>query len=73
VVRTGGIGPAYAEPIPGWCDNANAGNALFAAIGLGMLPLVSARSNSLIEGSLPVDLMANFLVAVTWYTAVHKT
>jgi fatty acyl-CoA reductase len=59
------------EPIPGWIDNLNGCTGVLTAIGSGLLKAmygVKSKTADLV----PVDLVANCILATGWYTAANK-
>ncbi|XP_045176166.1 fatty acyl-CoA reductase 1-like [Mercenaria mercenaria] len=71
IFRPSIVGATYQEPIAGWVDNLNGPTGLFAAIGKGVLRIMKGDFSATAD-IIPVDLATNMLIAVGWYTAIHK-
>ncbi|XP_052801247.1 fatty acyl-CoA reductase 1-like [Mya arenaria] len=71
IFRPSIVGATYQEPFRGWVDNVNGPTGLLAAIGKGVLRIMKGDHDATAD-LIPADLATNMLIAVGWYTAVHK-
>ncbi|XP_052228168.1 fatty acyl-CoA reductase 1-like isoform X2 [Dreissena polymorpha] len=71
IFRPSIVGATYVEPVRGWVDNVNGPTGLLAAIGKGVLRIMKGDFNATAD-IIPADFATNMLLAVGWYTAVHK-
>lgn len=71
VVRPSIVLPAWKEPYEGWTDTLNGTPGLMLAAGTGMFRVVpgnkSCRCNIV-----PVDVVANYIIAAGWHTHMRK-
>jgi len=71
IVRPSIVGASWQEPFPGWVDNFNGPTGLLAAIGKGILRMMSGDFNGTAD-VIPVDIATNLMISAAWYTAVER-
>nr|KAF6494853.1 fatty acyl-CoA reductase 2 [Rousettus aegyptiacus] len=71
IVRPSIISSTWQEPFPGWIDNVNGPGELIIATGKGLLQLLTVGPMTVVD-LIPVDTVANLILAAGWYTAVHR-
>jgi fatty acyl-CoA reductase len=71
IVRPSIVGASWQEPFPGWVDNFNGPSGMLAAIGKGILRMMSGNFNGTAD-VIPVDIATNLMIASAWYTAVER-
>lgn len=59
---------ANEEPIPGWIDNINGPSGVIAGAGCGLLRVSRGDSRCIAE-MVPVDLVVNSMIAISYKTA----
>lgn len=62
---------AHKEPIAGWIDNINGPSGIVAGAGCGLIRVVRGNSGCLAE-MVPVDLVVNSMIAISYKTAKTK-
>ncbi|XP_072762936.1 fatty acyl-CoA reductase 1-like [Anoplolepis gracilipes] len=65
IVRPSVVINSLRDPMPGWIDNFNGPMGLIAAGGKGLLPVAYA-SNNISQDDIPVDIVINTIILVTW-------
>jgi fatty acyl-CoA reductase len=70
IVRPSIIGGAYAEPLEGWVDSYIGPAGLSLAAGLGAMRVMRGSARNHLD-LVPVDLVANCLLATSYHTAVN--
>eukprot|EP00794_Sanderia_malayensis_P018243 gene18243-20063_t len=73
ILRPSIICSAYDEPYPGWIDNYNGLIGLMAATGKGMLRTMLYASGEAVADVVPVDYVANSIIAATYYGAFNPS
>lgn len=68
IVRPSIIGSTWKSPVPGWVDNFNGPAAVCLAAGTGVMRVMPGKEEALAD-VIPVDVVANFTLAVPWYVA----
>lgn len=68
IVRPSIIGSTWKAPIPGWVDNLNGPAGICLAAGTGIMRVMPGKEEVLAD-IVPVDTVANFTIAVPWFTA----
>jgi len=68
IVRPSIIGGSWKEPLPGWVDSLIGPAGLVLAAGLGALHTMPGLPDCIMD-VIPVDLVANTILAASWYTA----
>uniref|UniRef100_G3UCV9 Fatty acyl-CoA reductase n=1 Tax=Loxodonta africana TaxID=9785 RepID=G3UCV9_LOXAF len=71
IIRPSIVGPTWQEPFPGWIDNTNGPTGFIIAAGKGFLRFIRATPMAVAD-VVPVDTVINLVLAVGWYTAVHR-
>ncbi|XP_064634535.1 fatty acyl-CoA reductase 1-like isoform X2 [Lineus longissimus] len=71
ILRPSIVGAAWKEPLSGWVDNLNGPSGLGIAMGKGIMQYLFCDEKAVAD-IVPVDLPVNMLIAIGWYTAVHK-
>ncbi|XP_054974452.1 fatty acyl-CoA reductase 2 [Sorex araneus] len=71
IVRPSIVGATWQEPFPGWVDNFNGITGIITAMGKGLLRSMKGTPRAVAD-IIPVDIVANLILAVGWYTAVHR-
>ncbi|XP_063642897.1 fatty acyl-CoA reductase 2 isoform X6 [Pan troglodytes] len=71
IIRPSIVGATWQEPFPGWVDNINGPNGIIIATGKGFLRAIKATPMAVAD-VIPVDTVVNLMLAVGWYTAVHR-
>ncbi|XP_075838347.1 fatty acyl-CoA reductase 2 [Microtus pennsylvanicus] len=71
IIRPSIVGATWQEPFPGWVDNLNGPSGLIIATGKGFLRSIKATPMAVAD-LIPVDTVVNLIIAVGWYTAVHR-
>ncbi|XP_049638844.1 fatty acyl-CoA reductase 2-like [Suncus etruscus] len=71
IVRPSIVGATWQEPFPGWVDNMNGPNGLIVTIGKGLVRSMNLSPRAVAD-IIPVDIVANLILSVGWYTAVHR-
>ncbi|CAF1102789.1 unnamed protein product [Didymodactylos carnosus] len=71
IIRPSIVGASWKEPFPGWIDNYNGPSGLIISLGKGMLRTMLGNSNARAD-IVPVDIVANMMISVAWYTAVKR-
>lgn len=68
IARPSIVAPAKKEPVHGWIDNYNGPAGLGLLGALGILRVFEWQGEALVD-IVPVDLIANGLIAIAWHTA----
>lgn len=71
IVRPSIVSAAWKEPFPGWVDNLNGPSGIIVAGGKGVLRTMVIYGEVAAD-IIPVDAVINLMMAVAWYTAVHR-
>ncbi|XP_063962753.1 fatty acyl-CoA reductase 1-like isoform X1 [Lytechinus pictus] len=71
ITRPSTVLGSWKEPYRGWVDNILSGSGLMAAVGKGMVTTVLSDPNTILD-VIPVDVIVNAMIGVTWYTGVHR-
>ncbi|ESO10774.1 hypothetical protein HELRODRAFT_72558 [Helobdella robusta] len=71
IYRPSIVTASFQEPFPGWVDNLNGATGVLTAVGSGFLKSVYGIG-SLSADLVPVDLVANSIIAVGWKLASQK-
>lgn len=72
IVRPSIIGSTWKGPIPGWVDNFNGPAGVCLAAGTGIMRVMPGREEVLAD-VIPMDVVANFTLAVPWYLTYKGT
>lgn len=67
IVRPSIVTPTWREPYVGWTDTFNGPTGIMLAAGSGLLRIMPATTNYKVD-MVPVDIVANFLIAAAWHT-----
>eukprot|EP00729_Bicosta_minor_P014618 gene14619-10188_t len=68
VVRPAIVTAAWKEPFVGWTDNMNGPNGLALMVGAGLCRVLRGKPE-VSPNLVPIDTVANYLIAAAWYTA----
>ncbi|XP_077559528.1 fatty acyl-CoA reductase 1-like isoform X1 [Haemaphysalis longicornis] len=71
IVRPSIVTASWKEPFPGWVDNLNGGTGMAVSLGLGLLSSLLVEKDCVLD-VIPVDVVANTLIAVAWHTATTR-
>eukprot|EP00051_Salpingoeca_urceolata_P014934 m.190660 g.190660 ORF g.190660 m.190660 type:complete len:534 (+) comp18238_c0_seq3:853-2454(+) len=71
IVRPSIVSASWREPYPGWVDNFNGTVGLSLAVGTGVLRVLPGAKNARCD-IVPVDFVANVLVAAAWQMGVQS-
>lgn len=71
IFRPSIVSPSWKEPVSGWIDSLNGPNGIIAGIMKGIIRTIRMFREKITD-IIPVDLCINMMVAIPWYTIVHK-
>nr|XP_012788824.1 unnamed protein product [Sorex araneus] len=66
-----GLSSSRSQNSTGWVDNFNGITGIITAMGKGLLRSMKGTPRAVAD-IIPVDIVANLILAVGWYTAVHR-
>jgi len=68
IIRPSIVGAIWKEPLPGWIDNVNGPTGIFIGVGKGLLTDMCGNVDIKTD-IIPVDIVANMLIAAAVYRA----
>lgn len=72
IVRPSIITAAMRDPMPGWIDNYNGPSGYLVTAGKGILRVMLVDGNKICD-AIPVDIVANTIIACAWHVACHHS